>query len=258
MELKRVVVTGLGAITPLGNDVPSTWAALLEGVSGAGPITLFDASEFKTQFACQVKDFDPLKYFNAKEVRKLDRYTQFALAATQEGIADSGLDLETVNKDRAGVIFSAGIGGISTFEQEVGNYAVAPEKGPRFNPFFIPKMIADIAAGQISMIYGFRGPVSYRHVHLLPTPSSTHITIYVWAKPISSYRVEPKLRSPYRVSEDSMPCTHSPQEMIRQKQRHVRSALRATDSLWAKEVPASFLKNWNTHWPAGLKSMPKS
>ena len=123
MELKRVVVTGLGAITPLGNDVPSTWAALLEGVSGAGPITLFDASEFKTQFACQVKDFDPLKYFNAKEVRKLDRYTQFALAATQEGIADSGLDLETVNKDRAGVIFSAGIGGISTFEQEVGNYA---------------------------------------------------------------------------------------------------------------------------------------
>ena len=106
MELKRVVVTGLGAITPLGNNVPSTWAALLEGVSGAGPITLFDASEFKTQFACQVKDFDPLKYFNAKEVRKLDRYTQFALAATQEGIADSGLDLETVNKDRAGVIFS--------------------------------------------------------------------------------------------------------------------------------------------------------
>ena len=111
MELKRVVVTGLGAITPLGNDVPSTWAALLEGVSGAGPITLFDASEFKTQFACQVKDFDPLKYFNAKEARKLDRYTQFALAATQESIADSGLDLETVNKDRAGVIFSAGIGG---------------------------------------------------------------------------------------------------------------------------------------------------
>ena len=98
MELKRVVVTGLGAITPLGNNVPSTWAALLEGVSGAGPITLFDASEFKTQFACQVKDFDPLKYFNAKEVRKLDRYTQFALAATQEGIADSGLDLETVIK----------------------------------------------------------------------------------------------------------------------------------------------------------------
>ena len=158
MELKRVVVTGLGAITPLGNDVPSTWDALLKGVSGAGPITLFDASEFKTQFACEVKNFDPLKYFSAKEVRKLDRYTQFALAATQESMADSGLDLEKVNKDRAGVIFSAGIGGISTFEQEVGNYAVAPEKGPRFSPFFIPKMIADIAAGQISMLYGFRGP----------------------------------------------------------------------------------------------------
>ena len=158
MELKRVVVTGLGAITPLGNDVASTWDALLKGVSGAGPITLFDASEFKTQFACEVKNFDPLKYFSAKEVRKLDRYTQFALAATQESMADSGLDLEKVNKDRAGVIFSAGIGGISTFEQEVGNYAVAPEKGPRFSPFFIPKMIADIAAGQISMVYGFRGP----------------------------------------------------------------------------------------------------
>ena len=139
MELKRVVVTGLGAITPLGNDVPSTWAALLEGVSGAGPITLFDASEFKTQFACQVKDFDPLKYFNAKEARKLDRYTQFALAATQESIADSGLDLETVNKDRAGVIFSAGIGGISTFEQEVGNYAVAPEKVTSVQPVLYPE-----------------------------------------------------------------------------------------------------------------------
>ncbi len=158
MELKRVVVTGLGAITPLGNDVPSTWEALLNGVSGAGPITHFDASEFRTQFACEVKDFDPLKYFNAKEARKLDRYTQFAIAATMESMADAGLDPETVNKDRAGVIFSAGIGGINTFEQEVGAYACAPEKGPRFSPFFIPKMIADIAAGQISMMYGFRGP----------------------------------------------------------------------------------------------------
>ncbi len=158
MELKRVVVTGLGAVSPLGNDVPTTWEALVNGVSGASPITHFDASEFKTQFACEVKDFDPLKYFNVKEARKIDRYTQFAIVATQEGFADSGLDLEAVNKDRAGVIFSAGIGGIATFEQEVGGYYLAPEKGPRFSPFFIPKMIADIAAGQISMMYGFRGP----------------------------------------------------------------------------------------------------
>ncbi len=158
MELKCVDETGLDAISPLGNDVHSTWEALQNGVSGAGPITHFDASEFRTQFACEVKGFDPLKYFNAKEARKLDRYTQFAIAATQESFADSGLDLEAVNKDRAGVIFSAGIGGISTFEQEVGGYYVAPEKGPRFSPFFIPKMIADIAAGQISMMYGFRGP----------------------------------------------------------------------------------------------------
>ena len=258
MELKRVVVTGLGAITPLGNDVPSTWAALLEGVSGAGPITLFDASEFKTQFACQVKDFDPLKYFNAKEVRKLDRYTQFALAAAQEGIADSGLDLETVNKDRAGVIFSAGIGGISTFEQEVGNYAVAPEKGPRFNPFFIPKMIADIAAGQISMIYGFRGP-NFGIVSACASSTHALIDAYNYIRlGKADFIVSGGAEAAITVSGDSMPCTHSPQEMIRRKQRHVRSALRATDSLWAKEVPASFLKNWNTHWPAGLKSMPKS
>lgn len=158
MELKRVVVTGLGAVTPLGNDVPTTWNALLNGESGAGPITHFDASEFKTQFACEVKNFDPTAYFSVKEARKLDLYAQYAVASAKEGMDDSGLDLEKVNKDRAGVVFAAGIGGISTFEQEVGAYAKAPEKGPRFSPFFIPKMIADIAAGQLSMIYGFRGP----------------------------------------------------------------------------------------------------
>ena len=158
MELKRVVVTGLGAVTPLGNDVPTTWNALLNGESGAGPITHSDASEFKTQFACEVKNFDPTAYFSVKEARKLDLYAQYAVASAKEGMDDSGLDLEKVNKDRAGVIFAAGIGGISTFEQEVGAYAKAPEKGPRFSPFFIPKMIADIAAGQLSMIYGFRGP----------------------------------------------------------------------------------------------------
>lgn len=158
MELKRVVVTGLGAISPVGNNVADTWNALLNGVSGAGPITHFDASKFKTQFACEVKNFDPNLYFDRKEVRKLDLYAQYAIAAAKEGITDSGLDLENVNKDRVGVIFAAGIGGIRTFEQEVGDYYTHIENGPKFNPFFIPKMIADIAAGQISMIYGFRGP----------------------------------------------------------------------------------------------------
>jgi len=158
MELKRVVVTGLGAITPIGNNVNETWANALAGKSGAGPITLFDASLFKTQFACEVKNFDPLQHFDRKEARKHDRYSQLAITAAKEAIEDSGLDLEKENLDRIGVIFSAGIGGIKTFEEEVGNYAKNKEKGPRFNPFFIPKMIADIATGHISMIYGLRGP----------------------------------------------------------------------------------------------------
>ena len=158
MELKRVVVTGLGAITPIGNSVDETWANALAGKSGAGPITLFDASLFKTQFACEVKNYDPLQHFDRKEARKHDRYSQLAITAAKEAIEDSGLDLENENLDRIGVIFSAGIGGIKTFEEEVGNYALNKDKGPRFNPFFIPKMIADIATGHISMIYGLRGP----------------------------------------------------------------------------------------------------
>lgn len=156
MELKRVVVTGLGAITPLGKNVGETWAALCEGKSGCAPITLFDASKFKTQFACEVKGFDPTLYFDRKEVRKLDRYTQLAIAAVKEAIEDCGIDLETEDKNRIGVIYSAGIGGIKTFQEEVGSYDA--EQGPKFNPFFIPKMIADIAAGHISITYGFHGP----------------------------------------------------------------------------------------------------
>ncbi|MCE5204809.1 MAG: beta-ketoacyl-ACP synthase II [Porphyromonadaceae bacterium] len=158
MELKRVVVTGLGTITPLGNDVRTTWENALAGKSGAGPITHFDASLFKTQFACEVKDFDPSDLFERKESRKYDRYAQLAIYAAKEAMENSGLDLENENRDRIGVIFSAGIGGIRTFEDEVGDYYLNKEKGPRFNPFFIPKMIADIAAGHISMIYGLRGP----------------------------------------------------------------------------------------------------
>lgn len=158
MELKRVVVTGLGTINPLGNDVKTTWENALAGKSGAGPITHFDASLFKTQFACEVKDFDPNNLFERKEARKYDRYSQFAIHAAKEAMEDSGLDLDKENRDRIGVIFSAGIGGIRTFEEEVGNYYLEKDRVPRFNPFFIPKMIADIAAGHISMIYGLRGP----------------------------------------------------------------------------------------------------
>ena len=157
MELKRVVVTGLGAITPLGNNVTDTWQSLINGVSGAWPITRFDTSKFKTQFACEVKDFDPQPYFaDKKEIRKCDLYSQYAIAAAEEALIDSTLDLEKENKDRIGVIFSSGIGGIYSFQEEVRAYD--EERGPRFNPFFIPKIIADISAGQISIKYGFRGP----------------------------------------------------------------------------------------------------
>ncbi|NDV68859.1 beta-ketoacyl-ACP synthase II [Dysgonomonas sp. 25] len=158
MELKRVVVTGLGTVSPLGNDVATTWANAKKGVSGAGPITLFDASAFKTQFACEVKDFDPSQYLDRKEARKCDRYTQLAVAASEEAIKDAGFDFEKENTDRIGVIFSSGIGGIKSFEDEVGNYFLHQDMGPKFNPFFIPKMIADIAAGFISMRHGLRGP----------------------------------------------------------------------------------------------------
>ena len=158
MELKRVVVTGLGAITPLGNDAKSTWNAMIEGKSGAGPITLFDASKFKTQFACEVKGFDPSIYFDRKELKKFDRYSLFAVVSAKEAVEDAGFDLEKEDRDKIGVIFSSGIGGIGTFEQEVGNYYLHEDIGPKINPFFIPKMISDIAAGHISMMYGFRGP----------------------------------------------------------------------------------------------------
>ena len=159
MELKRVVVTGLGALSPLGNSAEETWKNMLNGVSGAGPITHFDASMFKTQFACEVKNFNVTDFIDRKEARKMDLYTQYAIASAQMAVTDSGLDLEKVNKNRIGVIYGVGIGGIHTFEEEAGYYAVTgKEMGPKYNPFFIPKMIADIAAGHISIQYGFRGP----------------------------------------------------------------------------------------------------
>ena len=159
MELKRVVVTGLGALTPIGNDVDTAWENAVNGVSGAGPITHFDSSKFKTQFACELKDFDPSKHFDRKKARTLDLYAMYALVAANQAIEDAGLENEDINKDRVGVIFAAGIGGLHTFEEEAGYFAVnGAEQGPKYNPFFIPKMIADIAAGHISIDHGFRGP----------------------------------------------------------------------------------------------------
>lgn len=156
MELKRVVITGLGAISPLGKTAPETWEGLVAGRSGADTITLFDASKHKTHFACEVKGFNVGDYMDRKEARKLDRYAQFAMIAADECLTDSKLDLEQVDKNKVGVIVASGIGGLNTFEEEVLGYD--KERGPRFNPFFIPKMISDIAAGHISMKYGFHGP----------------------------------------------------------------------------------------------------
>lgn len=157
MEIKRVVVTGLGALTPIGNNIDEFWNGLANGVSGAAPITHFDATKFKTRFACELKNFDITQFFDRKEARKMDRFTQYAMVATDEAIVDSNLDLEKIDKDRVGVIWGAGIGGLETFQNEVLSYAEG-DGTPRFNPFFIPKMIADIAPGQISIRYGFRGP----------------------------------------------------------------------------------------------------
>ncbi len=157
MQLKRVVVTGLGAITPLGKTVPEYWDSLAKGVSGADVIQQFDVTKFKTRFACEVKDFDPANYFDRKEARKLDRFTQFALIASDEAVKDAGITKENVDSDRVGVIFASGIGGITTFQDNIIEFALG-DGTPRFNPFFIPKMILDIGAGQISMRYGFRGP----------------------------------------------------------------------------------------------------
>ena len=159
MELKRVVITGLGAITPLGNDVTTTWENAIKGVSGAGPITHFDASLFKTQFACEVKGFNAADHFDRKKLRQLDLYAQYAIVAARQAVEDSGIEKEeNLNRNRVGVIVAAGIGGLHTFEEEAGYYAMNAYTGPKYNPFFIPKMIADIASGHISMEYAYHGP----------------------------------------------------------------------------------------------------
>jgi 3-oxoacyl-[acyl-carrier-protein] synthase II len=173
MSLKRVVVTGIGAITPVGNTAHDYWKGLVDGVSGADLITLFDASKFKTRFACEVKGFDPTSHMDRKEARKVDRFTQLAIVASEEAIRDAGISKDSVDPDRTGVIFSSGIGGLVTFQEEVMAYAKG-DGTPRFNPFFIPKMILDIAAGHISMRHGFRGP---NFAVVSACASSTHAII---------------------------------------------------------------------------------
>ena len=176
MQLKRVVVTGMGALTPIGNNVFDFWDNLIKGVSGAAPITRFDASKFKTQFACEVKNFNPTDFINRKDARKQDPYTQYAMVASDQAIEDSNLDIEAIDLDRAGVIWGSGIGGIKTFYDEVSEFANG-DGTPRFNPFFIPKMIADIAAGMISIKHGFRGP-NFTTVSACASSSNAMIDAY--------------------------------------------------------------------------------
>ena len=173
MKSRRVVITGIGALTPIGNNLKEYWDGLLSGVSGAGPITLFDSTQFKTQFACEVKDFNPLDFLDRKESRKMDRFCQFAMKVADEALTDSGIDIEKINSDRAGVIWGSGIGGMNTFYSESANFATGGGR-PRFNPFFIPKLISDIPAGHISIKYGFRGP---NFTTVSACASSTHALI---------------------------------------------------------------------------------
>ena len=185
MELKRVVVTGLGAFTPIGKTVEEFWKNLIDGVSGAGPITRFDATKFKTRFACEIKNYDPGLYFDRKEAKKMDAYAQYAMIAADEAIKSSGLDLSTINLDKAGVIIASGIGGIDTFLQECRSFVLG-DGTPKISPFFVPKMICDIAAGQISIKYGFRGP---NYATVSACASSTYalsmpLIISGWAKPM--------------------------------------------------------------------------
>lgn len=176
MELKRVVVTGLGAITPIGNNIKAYWEGLKNGVSGAAPITHFDASKFKTQFACEVKGYEPMDFFDRKEVRKMDKFAQFAIITSDEALKDSGIDVDKINKERVGVIWGAGVGGLESLQHEVLEYGRG-DGTPRFNPFFIPKMIADIAPGLISIKHGFMGP-NYTTVSACASSANAIIDAY--------------------------------------------------------------------------------
>ena len=256
MELKRVVVTGMGAVTPIGNDVQTAWENALKGVSGAGPITHFDASLFKTQFACEVKDYDPSKLFDRKKSRSLDLYAMYALSAADEAIADSGIEgKEDLDRNRVGVIFAAGIGGLHTFEQEAGEYAKAPEKGPRYNPFFIPKMIADIAAGQISIDHGFRGP-NFATVSACASSNNAFIDAFNYvrlgfADAIVTGGAEAAIYPAGVGGFNSMRATTTPRE------HPAPSPARETGSLSARVPPRSCSKSLSTPRRAEPRSTPK-
>lgn len=194
MELKRVVVTGLGAITPLGNSVSEYWTGLLNGVSGSGPISRFDTTHFKTKFACEVKNYNPEDYFDRKEIRVYDHFAQYAIISAKEAISDARLIPEQEDLDRIGVIWGAGIGGIQSFENEVTDFAKGDGK-PRFSPFFVPRMIADLSAGHISIMYGFRGP-NYCTVSACASSNNAFLMLsitYVWVKPTLLFAEVPKL-----------------------------------------------------------------
>ena len=248
MELKRVVVTGLGAVTPVGNTPQEMWENLLKGVSGAAPITHFDTTNFKTKFACEVKNLDMDAYLDRKEARKMDRYTQLALIAAKQAVEDCGWDLEQEDKDRIGVVFGVGIGGIKTFEEEVSFYATHKEMGPKFNPFFIPKMIADIAAGQISIMYGFHGP---NYITSSACASSSNALADAFnlirlgkANAIVAGGAEAAITEALRATTSL-------------RRQAVRSAQAATDSSWPRVPAVSSWRSWSTQRLAVPRSMQR-
>ena len=258
MELKRVVVTGLGAVTPLGNNTEDTWNNLVAGVSGAAPITLFDASQFKTQFACEVKNLKVNDYIDRKEARKMDRYAQLAIISAMQAIQDSGMNLEEIDKNRVGVIYGVGIGGIKTFEEEVGYWAQHQENGPKFNPFFIPKMIADIASGHISIMYGFHGP---NYTTTSACASSTNALADAFnlirlgkANVIVSGGAEAAITAS---GVGGFNATLSLHAMTILSTPHVRSAQAATDLSWARVLAASSLRNLSTQRLAVPRFTPR-
>ena len=250
MELKRVVVTGLGAVTPVGNTPEEMWNNLINGVSGAAPITLFDTSLFKTKFACEVKNLNINDYLDRKEARKMDRYTQFGVIAAMQAVKDCGWDLEQEDKNRIGVVFGVGIGGIKTFEEEVSYYALNKENGPKYNPFFIPKMIADIAAGQISIMYGFHGP---NYITASACASSSNAL----ADAFNLIRLG-KANAIVAGGAEAAICATGVGGFNAMHALSTRNDEPvATDSLWLRVPAVSFWRSWSTPRPVVQRSMPR-
>jgi 3-oxoacyl-[acyl-carrier-protein] synthase II len=246
-SMKRVVVTGMGAITPIGNSVEEFWNGIKEQKIGFAPITYFDATEYKAHLAAEVKGFNAKDYMSPKAARRMELFSQYAVAATKEAIEDAGLDLEKEDLNRIGVIFGAGIGGIQTFEEEVKNYATNKENGPKFNPFFIPKMISDIAAGQISIMYGFHGP-NFATVSACATSSNAIADAFNYIR-LNKANVIVTGGSEAAITEAGVggfnECTLCQHETRMQQELLAHSAQAAMDSLWVKVADASFWKNWN-------------